>query len=234
MKLQAIAFDIDGTLYPSAALFVRMLPGAIRRLRLLLAFDKIRKQIRQPGFYAERRIPIPAGVDAFHRMQSALTAERLGRKPELVHGHIESFFYGQQEEVFARIRLFPHVEACLESLRAAGYRLGALSDFPARRKLQLLKLDKYFDVIMTSEESGYVKPHRASFDQLAAQLGVPAGQTLYVGNSERYDVAGAQAAGMRTALISRRRRVESAADFVFRDYRQLTDFVARQAAAPRA
>jgi putative hydrolase of the HAD superfamily len=52
---------------------------------------------------------------------------------------------------------------------------------------------------------------------------------LYVGNSVEYDVRGAKAVGMRTALITlwpRKRRAQNAeADFIFSDYRQLRGYV---------
>jgi putative hydrolase of the HAD superfamily len=223
--IKAIGFDIDGTLYPANALFGRMLGGALMRLPLLLAFSKVRKEIRQPAFYESSGLAAPADIEAFHRMQSTLTAAHLGQDVDQVHTAIEAFFYARQEEHFDRIKLFPECRPVLESLRALALPLGALSDFPATRKLQNMRLDQLFDVIMTSEETGYVKPHSRPFDCLAERLGVHNEEVLYVGNSEHYDVQGARLAGMKTALISHTKTRHSEADFVFSHYRQLFNYV---------
>jgi putative hydrolase of the HAD superfamily len=57
-----------------------------------------------------------------------------------------------------------------------------------------------WDAELCSEAAGALKPASAGFNALAAGLGVPADQILYVGNSYRFDVLGAAAAGMKTAL----------------------------------
>lgn len=223
--IKAIGFDIDGTLYPAHALFGRMLPGALLRLPLLLAFNKVRKEIREPGFYERCGIPAPVGIEAFHRMQSQLTADRLKRDTETVHAAIEDFFYRRQEDHFGGIDLFPDCRSVLEKFRDLKLPLGALSDFPAVRKLENMQLTHLFDVVMTSEETGYVKPHRTPFDVLASRLAVPNAEILYVGNSEHYDIRGARNAGLQTALICRKRDKKSKADFVFGHYRELLEFV---------
>ncbi|MBU0934272.1 MAG: HAD family hydrolase [Spirochaetes bacterium] len=226
--IKAIGFDIDGTLYPASALFGRMLPGALYRLPLLLAFNKVRKNIRIPAYYQEQGLEVPADQAAFHVLQNRLTAEILKTDPERTGKRIEAFFYQQQEALFDRVPLFPLVHQTLSALRELGLPLGALSDFPARGKLQRMGLSGYFDVIMTSEDCGYVKPHRASFDRLARELGAANEQVLYVGNSEHYDVAGARAAGMQTALISSRPTAGSQADLVFKGYDELLAWVKEQ------
>jgi FMN phosphatase YigB (HAD superfamily) len=61
---------------------------------------------------------------------------------------------------------------------------------------------------------------------LAHELGCAPEQILYVGNSTRYDVFGAQRAGMKTALFTNFFAAgKIRADFTFRDYRQLRNFV---------
>jgi putative hydrolase of the HAD superfamily len=225
MPIRAVGFDIDGTLYPASSIYLRMLIKGAPRMKLLLAFSKVRHDLRallESPEYRDRRIE---GIEAFHRFQAELTAARLGRDPKLVHEEIEAFFYVASTEVFTAIKPYPKVASLLGKLRTHGIRLGALSDFPCKRKLELLGLADKFDVSMTSEETGFVKPDRISFDLLARRLGIPNEDILYVGNSESYDVLGAKAAGMMTALISRKRGIKSAADFVFNDWSALESYI---------
>jgi putative hydrolase of the HAD superfamily len=107
-----------------------------------------------------------------------------------------------------------------------------MSDFPIGDKLKFMRLDGLWDVELCTEELGALKPALKPFQALIRALQCPPESILYVGNSVRYDISGAKNAGMRTALI---RRLPSfsgtgGADFVFRDYRQLKQFVLQETA----
>lgn len=143
----------------------------------------------------------------------------------------ERLIYQDWESLFARIRPFPWVRETLAAFRRGGLKLGLLSDFPPARKISFLGLQGLFDAILSTEETGRLKPDGVPFAALARALSLDPGEILYVGNSPRYDIAGAQAAGMRTALIRRsplstgRCFGSGGADFVFKDYRQLQKYV---------
>ncbi len=222
MAFKAIGFDIDGTLYPSLRLHLALAGYSLRHFRLLRAFAAVRHELRElaetPGYLASP----PDGVAGLHLLQARLVARRLGIGEDEALDQAERFFYRVVPESFGRIRPFQGVREALGRLKGAGLPLGALSDFPGDRKLKLMDLDAFFDVSMTSEETGFLKPHPRPVAALAERLGVAPGELLYVGNSVRYDVAGARAAGARSALISRAPRLRSGgADFVFRTYGQL-------------
>jgi putative hydrolase of the HAD superfamily len=221
MPIKAVSFDIDGTLYPASAIFLRLFMQGLPKIKLLAAFSKVRQELRtlltKPEFLS-RNID---SMEALHRFQANLTASLLKRDPQQVYEDIETFFYSTSTEAFTAIKPFPAVAPVLDNLREKGFPLGALSDFPGDRKLRLLGLAEKFNVSMTSEETGRVKPDRASFDLLARRLGVPNQELLYVGTSEAYDVQGAKSAGMQTALISWNLRVKTEADFVFFDWKSL-------------
>ena len=57
---------------------------------------------------------------------------------------------------------------------------------------------------------------------LASRLGLPPERILYVGNNPGIDVAGAKAAGMGAAIISRKSCPE--ADFCFTDWAKLAEY----------
>ncbi|HOX91295.1 MAG TPA: HAD family hydrolase [Spirochaetales bacterium] len=224
MIIKAVGFDLDGTLYPAGALYLHMVPNAAHSLKLFSAFNRVRHRLRdEPTITDIYRSAPPTSIDEFHRSQAHLVAESVGMDEEAVYQHIERYFYRGSEDCFSSIKMFPGVQACLSELRSMGLALGLLSDFPAQRKLELMGLGRAFDVVATSESTGLLKPDTCSFAALAKSLGCTANEVLYVGNSERYDVAGAKAAGMHSAFIStcRRARLRSQADFSFSRYSQL-------------
>jgi len=219
-KFSAVAFDLDGTLYPNRRLYVKLMPFVARHWRLLLAFSKARDIIRQE----QEKSPELTKPD-FYGYQARLTAKILNAPADAIEKKIETLMYRGWEPLFSKIKLFPHARELLVELRAAGIKLGLLSDFPPEKKLENLGLAGLWDTVLCSERAGALKPSVHPFVELANNLGCPPEQTLYVGNSRRYDVAGALQAGMKAALLSHRASGTPMADLTFHDYRQLRDFV---------
>jgi putative hydrolase of the HAD superfamily len=220
LKFRAVAFDLAGTLYPNYRVNIRLLPFLCRHWPLVAALDKARKVIRE-----EQELSPPAVLPDFHAYQAELVAKVLNAPPEHIKETIDRLIYRGWERHFSSIKLFPHVREVLQDLRAAGLKLGLLSDFPPLKKKKNLGLDDCWDIVLCSEDTGTIKPALASFNELSNALKCPPDQMLYVGNSRRYDVAGARRAGMKTALRTRAFADDGGADFTFRDYRQLRDFV---------
>ncbi|HSV56094.1 MAG TPA: HAD-IA family hydrolase [Magnetospirillaceae bacterium] len=225
MAFRAIGFDIDGTLYPSWRLSLALTGPALRNRRCLKAFCEVRMRIRRLARTPEYRAAPPAGVDNFHRFQAGLVARSMGIDEESALRQVEEFFYQAVPERFGRIRPFPGIRAALRRLRAAGLRLGALSDFPGDRKLELLGLADLFDVIMTSEETGFLKPEPEPIRRLAGRLGAETPELLYVGNTAALDIAAARAAGAAAACLCAPFRGSRGADFSFRRYDELADWI---------
>ena len=219
MKLRALAFDIDGTLYPNYRMYLHSLTPAMAHPKLAINFGRVRKAIRtiRP-------------VENFRHLQARMLAERMGTSAEHAFALAERFLYQNWIRSFRGLKPYPGVRTSLEAFKAAGLGLAAMSDFPIQGKLAYLGLDGLWDVAFTSEDTHYLKPHPEPFLRLIAELALPPEQILYVGNSYAYDVLGARAVGMRTAHLSRRRVPDSKADFTFFRYSQLRDFVFSQTA----
>jgi putative hydrolase of the HAD superfamily len=224
--IEAAAFDLDGTLYPNYRLYVRLIPFIAREWRFLWAFGKARDRIR-----AERERGSPPLPADFYDYQARLTADMLGAEPACVKEKIERLIYRGWERHFTKVKLFSRAAETLAALRAAGLKLGLLSDFPPETKLAHLGIGDLWDAVLCTEQIGALKPDPRPFDRLAAALGRAPERILYVGNSRRYDVMGAKRARMQTALITGfcsetgGAEKDCRADFVFNDYRQLRHFV---------
>jgi putative hydrolase of the HAD superfamily len=214
--ITAVGFDIDGTLYPPAAFYWRLVPFTAVHFPLMLAFHKVRAVMHGESGEA----------GAFYRKQAAVLAGLLKIDPACAEQIIDEKIYQNWTALFKKIKPYPHVAETLRRLKAAGYKLGVLSDFPVREKLVNMKLSGYWDAEISSEETGAVKPASAGFFALAEKLQTPPENILYVGNSYRFDVKGAAAVGMKTALrvhpLQRNRLFSGVKpDIVFSSYRDL-------------
>lgn len=222
MRFDAVAFDLDGTLYPAHRLFALALPRMLPMARRLAAFNLTRRRMRALTVAGPLGGGALAGGEAFRARQAQLFAERLGIGVEASRTMIDRDFYGTVEELFSRMRPFRGLLPALDALEAAGLRRALLSDLPPSRKLELLGLTHRFECALCSEDSGALKPSATPFAMLLSRLGLPPERVLYVGNSPAIDLAGARAAGMAAAIVSR--RPIPSADLSFYDWRRLVDF----------
>ncbi len=230
MAYSAIAFDIDGTLYPDAGLHRLLLPFALRHGPFLLAFSRARSILHREALAQGEG---PKDLESFRLRQASLIGRYLGIKPARALALADKLVYTELEARFREVELYPGTRACLEALKAAGLPMAALSDFPAQAKIAHLGLADLLPLALTSEACGRLKPAPLPFLDLARRLGKAPESILYVGNSVRYDVAGAKAAGMAVALrIDRGGPARSGppslmrgADFVFSAWKDLAGFV---------
>ena len=218
-NVSVIAFDIDGTLYHPWALNFRAAGYFLRNMKFFLSFNRVRNVMHRTG-------PLPD----FYEYQARLLADRLHCPSQDAKERIQRIVYDGLKPIFARIKPFPYVRECFERLKAAGYRLALLSDFPPSQKGDTWGLLPYCELVMGTEEIGALKPSKYPFGVMAKKLGVDLSQILYVGNSVRYDVKGAKNAGMKAAyLLSGWRKFfhikQPIADISFTDYRQFADIV---------
>lgn len=224
-ELDAIAFDIDGTLYPNFSLYRRMVPFILRNLSFMVAFGGVREEIRE----WQEAHPGERNAD-FFAWQAALLASRLGCSPETAAASLNTLIYEGWRPIFARVAPFPGVSEAFDAFRASGLKLGILSDFLPSQKGDVWGLAPKCDAVLGSEETGALKPSSVPFLALADALGVSPSRVLYVGNSVASDVKGASAAGMKTACIqgalgSALGLTVPGADISFSSYRQLTRIV---------
>lgn len=105
-------------------------------------------------------------------------------------------------------RNVPYADAAatLERLRAAGHRLGVVTN--GAPDYQRLKLDgsglrPWFDAVVVSGEVGVGKPDPRILRVALDRLGCVADQAAMVGDNPARDVAGARAAGILAVLVDR-------------------------------
>ena len=188
--IRGVVFDLDGTLYDKRALEWYMLRSMPLALLRLLRYTRVRSGLAGEDFgdgpaiaraTLERLSADPAAQQRWQRW----IADHY--EPRLIRGLREAS------------TLYPGVPALLARLRAAGLRLGLVSDYrgvPAR--LDALRLaPEAFDFVLVTEEHGAMKPSARMVAATLAGMELPAAAMVMVGDRAFADQRFAEAAGMR-------------------------------------
>ena len=199
---RAILFDVGSTLLEIARNPNEIAAESIAHLGALSAED-FAAAIRE--IVAEWRIgggrPEVQDLPETWHSHNRLALSRIGFTGDIALAAeiIESTFLSEG------LRVYPDVEDVLTRLVAEGYSLGIVSNWPSTLEatLRRARLNDYFPVIVGSGNVGYAKPHPQIFRIAMNRIGVNPDETLYIGDSVEYDVAGARAAGMDVLLLDR-------------------------------
>jgi HAD superfamily hydrolase (TIGR01662 family) len=99
--------------------------------------------------------------------------------------------------------LYPDALACLESVRAAGLRVGVAGNQSSALEAWARTAGLPVDAIGSSSGWGARKPSAAFFERLVAEAGFPAEEVVYVGDRLDNDIAPAAACGLVPVWIRR-------------------------------
>ena len=189
--IRALVFDLDDTLYPEQDFLVSGYRAVARHIAGISgsAFEEVCAVIGDTLVQSGRRAVMPALCARFPGPAAgidSLVAVYRGHDPD--------------------IRLFPGCEGLLRRLRSS-YRLGILTDgLPEvqQRKCRALGLPGLVDEIVCTWQNGEEKqkPHPEAFRCILARLRVSPEEALMIGDQPEKDCRGAQAAGMKSVLIS--------------------------------
>lgn len=112
-------------------------------------------------------------------------------------------------EGWAQLEPWPEAGEVLRALRSRGFGLGVVTNCSAelgRAAVHGVETNVgggfSFDAAVTAEDSGFYKPVRAAYEAVLGELGVQAGDVLFVAGSAG-DVQGATDAGMRVVWHNR-------------------------------
>jgi putative hydrolase of the HAD superfamily len=89
------------------------------------------------------------------------------------------------------------------SLKERGLKVGLISDCTHELPeiWPSLPIAEHFDAMVFSIQAGFRKPHPELYTAVAAQLGVAAGDCVYVGDGGSNELTGATEAGMTAYLL---------------------------------
>lgn len=196
-RLDAVIFDVDGTLYEQAPLRRRM--AAELLLHLLRRPWRAGLLRRLQTFRRERERISERELEAAGRLQYELAAARLGIAPERLRAEVEEWIERRPLRHLAACRV-PGARRFFAFLRTRDVRIAVLSDYPAVAKLAALGLEG--DVVLSAvdPEVDRFKPHPAGLELALERLGTPPGRCLVIGDRDDRDGASARRAGVGCLL----------------------------------
>lgn len=195
--------DLDGTLYRPGPMKLLMaaellLLGA-HRLALLRAFRHEHERLREELAKNEQLRFEPTPFDE----QIMRTAQLRALEPALLRGVVLEWMVqrpGKWLGFFRRKQLLDELAA----FKASGGKLAVVSDYPARAKLESMRVRPLFDAVVASGEHPRLtrlKPAPDGYLLAAEEVGVPPEACLVLGDRADADGLAAQRARMGFRLI---------------------------------
>jgi pyrophosphatase PpaX len=182
MRFSTVLFDLDGTLVDSGEIILSSFRHATRTVLAREIPDEV--------------LAAAVGGSNIYEQMRAFDEERVD---ELVR------VYGEHNEpLHDDLEAFEGVEQVLQRLREEGRQLGIVTA-KRRRTVDLafaiLPLERYFDVVVTSEQTENHKPHPEPVLTALERLGSRPEETAFVGDSP-FDMGAGKAAGVFTVAVS--------------------------------
>ena len=100
---------------------------------------------------------------------------------------------------------FPRVTSTLLKLKEKGLRLAIISDAPRLKawiRLTAMKIDHFFDIVVTFDDTKKLKPSRKPFIVALSKLKFKPEECLMVGDMPGRDIKGAKKLGMKTCFAT--------------------------------
>jgi putative hydrolase of the HAD superfamily len=208
VAIRAILFDLGNTLvgYYTSSEFPLVLRRCLRECASTLGQTK--DPARDEDLF-ERALLL-------NREQSDYAVRPLAARLQELFGACESFDEASAralgtaflKPIFAMARPDPQALPLLEALRGRGIKTAIVSNTPWgtpadawRAELARHGLLNNVDATVFCMDVGWRKPHRAPFDRALSLLDVAPADGLFVGDDHRWDIVGAQNAGIRPVLL---------------------------------
>ena len=200
MRLRAVLFDIDDTLFPTTKF-----AGRARR-RAVDAMVHAGLDVDPEAAYVELEAVVQEFSSNYGHHFDKLVVRMGGRLRPGVHPAIViasgvCAYHAAKEH----IRPYPDAVRALSALGETGLMRGVVSNgltVKQAEKLVRLGLDRAFSpsAIFISEDLGVAKPHPKIFTIACESLGIRPDETLYVGDHPVKDIDPAREAGLHTCL----------------------------------
>jgi len=207
MAIKAVGFDFMGTLVHvqlDNEKYVRSMHRKLVELGFARSFEGL-MEAHHKAAQKYRKIRVDTCREIDNRVWVAEALEELGYdvKPEdrLVVEAVDAYF----DPFIASLKVPPRATVTLSKIKRH-LSVGLISNFSygkaIREALRKLRLDRFLDVVVISDEVGWRKPHPKIFQIFLDELNLEPREAVYVGDDLKYDIEGARAVGMKTVLVS--------------------------------
>jgi len=208
VAIRAILFDLGNTLvdYYTSGEFPLVLRRCLRECAWVLG--KTEEPGRDEELFERAWLLNRERSDDAVRPLAARLEELFGADAPIDEASAEALGTAFLKPIFAMARLDPQAVPLLEALRSRGIKTAIVSNTPwgspaTAWRAELARhglLDKV-DATVFCMDVGWRKPHRAPFDRALSLLEVAPADALFVGDDYRWDVVGAQNAGLRPVVL---------------------------------
>ncbi len=222
-KYKAILLDIDNTLYEYNAAHSSAKKSVMEFCTKNFALDE--KTIEKAYNEARKKIHIELFETAsshnrllyFQKMCEILSLNPLQYSFELYNIYWDSFL--------ENIVPFDGVYELLEKYRNKICLLTDLTAHIQYRKIEKLKLNKYCQMIVTSEEAGREKPHPYMFLSSLQKLGSRADEVCMIGDSFKKDILGASILGINSIWFNHENKDEIIESALVKEVRKFDEIL---------
>lgn len=198
-------FDLDNTLYDY---------DKVHKIALKAVFKELNKHIEIKWIKFEKLFKI--SKKEIHRELSGTASAHnrvlyFQRLIEKTHKSIDPYvilrlYNSYWDTLLKNMCLRNDALDILKYFKNKGLKIAIVSDLTANiqlRKIHKLKISKYVDALVTSEEAGSEKPHSIMFLLTLNKLGVSPGDAIMVGDNAISDIEGANFVGLDTVLLKK-------------------------------
>jgi len=194
--IKAVLFDLDNTLIDFSKFKKKAVQAAAKAMVTAgLKADSRKLARRLLGYYYGYGIESDDAFETFLRKEFKCVDYRV------LAAAVNAYLH----EKYVHLKPYPGVLETLRKLRKRGLKLAVVSDglrLKAWMRLNAAGLDQYFDAVITHEDTGEKKPHKAPFLEACRRLKVKPKECLMVGDWPERDIQGAKALGMATVWAS--------------------------------
>ena len=191
MKVDAVLFDLDGTILDSIHIYYQIIETVFKRLDLTLpSRDKLRDAAKNGDFEWGRVFP----------KKTPKERDRLIEKTREIIAEIYPNLFRTQA------KLIPDAKKIVETILQKGIKVGIVTSTP--RQSMAVKLhplvesgiNDLMEIIITADDAPRKKPAADPLLEGSKRLGIPPEYCMYVGDA-RTDIQAGKTAGMKTVGV---------------------------------
>ena len=188
MEVDAVLFDLDGTLLDSIWIYYEIVDIVFEKLKL-------------PPVPKERFVE--AAKDGDFEWDYVLPDDMKADKDEIIKAATDLIYEIYPEMFEKKLRIVPGADSILEDIFSNGMKIGIVTSTPEEGmsyKRQILNntgMDKLIEVVITADDVQHKKPAGEPLVICSKKLGIVSEKCVYVGDS-RIDIKAGKAAGMKT------------------------------------
>ncbi len=201
---KTLLFDLDGTLYKQSMIRRRMAARLLksclsepihgwRILRGLRAYRRAQEEMRNGP-------PVEGGLE---NGQLAWASSHSGLSIDELRPMVAMWMEERPLDLLLAGAVWEGLESVLAEARQRGLRLGVVSDYQAEKKLEAMRLRRYFDTVVVAQDAAVqsFKPDERGIRVALDRLDTKPGDALYIGDRPKVDAEAARRAGVACAIL---------------------------------